>query len=157
MIDDIDIIITNQQNAIEQDASSNRSPYQFDKTNQFKTDIIQQSIIISCQMGENFVKIVRDEQQRHSFNRNDDESQSEKQVSVINAIETRRLHMIKRVKYITQQKLATYFNTFGTMWPIGGPRYILTRNCIEKHFLLLFFLGSRLNIMCHLFCLQYFI
>jgi hypothetical protein len=60
-------------------------------------------------MGENFVKIVRDEQQRHSFNRNDDESQSEKQVSVINAIETRRLHMIKRAKYITQQKLATYF------------------------------------------------
>jgi hypothetical protein len=47
MIDDIDIIITNQQNAIEQDASSNRSSYQFNKMNQSKNDIIQQSIIIS--------------------------------------------------------------------------------------------------------------
>jgi hypothetical protein len=108
-IDDIDIIIRNQQDAIEQDASNNRSSYQFDKMNQFKNDIIQQTIIISCQMGENFVKIVRDEQQIHSFNRNDDESQSDKQVSAINAIETRRLHMIKWAKYITQQKLPTYF------------------------------------------------
>ncbi len=33
MIDDIDIIIRNQQNAIEQDASNNRSSYQFDKMN----------------------------------------------------------------------------------------------------------------------------
>jgi hypothetical protein len=36
IIDDIDIIITNQQNAIEQDPSSNHSSYQFDKTNHEK-------------------------------------------------------------------------------------------------------------------------
>jgi hypothetical protein len=77
--------------------------------NQFKTDVIQQSIITSRQMSENSVKIVRDEQQKCSFNRNDDESQSGKQLLLINATETRRLHMIKRGKYITQQKLATYF------------------------------------------------
>jgi hypothetical protein len=29
-------------------------------------------------------------------------------------------------------------NPFTTMWPTGGPRCILSRNCIEKHFLLLF-------------------
>jgi hypothetical protein len=77
--------------------------------NQFKNDIIHQGIITGRQMGENFVKLVHAEQQKCCFNRNDDESQSEKQVSVIDAIETRRLHMIKRAKYITQQKLATYF------------------------------------------------
>jgi len=66
-IDDIDIIIRNQQDAIEQDASNNRSSYQFDKMNQFKNDIIQQTIIISCQMGETFVKIVHGEQQKCSF------------------------------------------------------------------------------------------
>ncbi len=109
MIDDIDIKIRNQQNAIEKDASNNQSSYQFDKVNQFKTDVIQQSIITSRQMSENSVKIVRDEQQKCSFNRNDDESQSGKQLLLINATETRRLHMIKRGKYITQQKLATYF------------------------------------------------
>jgi hypothetical protein len=56
MIDDIDIIIRNQQHAIEQNASNNRSSYQFHKMNQFKNDIIQQSIITSRHMGKNFVK-----------------------------------------------------------------------------------------------------
>lgn len=30
------------------------------------------------------------------------------------------------------------FNTFTTMWPTGGPRFIIARICIEKHFLLIF-------------------
>jgi hypothetical protein len=109
MIDDIDIKIRKQKNAIEQDASKNHSSYQFDKMNQFKNHIIQQNIFISREMSENSVKIVHDEQQKCSFNRNDDESQSEKQLLVINAIEIRRLHMIKQGEYITQQKLATDF------------------------------------------------
>jgi len=29
-------------------------------------------------------------------------------------------------------------NTFTTMWPTGGPRFIVARICIEKHFLLIF-------------------
>jgi hypothetical protein len=53
--------------------------------NQFKNDIV---IITSRKMGENVVKILHGAQQKYSVNRNDDESQSEKQVSVINAIET---------------------------------------------------------------------
>jgi hypothetical protein len=86
MIDDIDIIIRNQQ-----DASNNRSSYQFDKMKQFKNDIIRPSTITSRLMGKNFAKLVHTEQQKRCFNRNNDESQPEQQVSVINAIETRQV------------------------------------------------------------------
>jgi len=48
------------------------------------------------------------------------------------------------------------FNTLGTMWPTGGPRYSLTRN-YRKALSFAFFLGGRLNIRCHLFWIQYFI
>ena len=33
---------------------------------------------------------------------------------------------------------APYVNPFTAMWPTGGTRYTLRKNCIEKHFLLLF-------------------
>jgi hypothetical protein len=103
IIVDIDIIRRKQHNAIEQAASNNHSSYQFDKMSQFKHDLIHQSIITGRSMGESFVKIVRDKQQKYSFNRNDDESPSQKQVSAIKAIETRRLRMIKRAEYITKK------------------------------------------------------
>jgi hypothetical protein len=82
---------------------------------QFKNDIVQQSIIISHQMGENFVKTAHSEQQKCSFNRNDGESQSEKQVSVINAIETRRLHQRLTVRGINTVPYRTVSSRYGTV------------------------------------------
>lgn len=51
--------------------------------------------------------------------------------------------------------LLSEFHPFTAMWSIGGPRYTLRRNCIEKHFLLLFFFSGTLNIVYHLHCLWY--
>jgi hypothetical protein len=62
------------------------------------------------QMTENFMKIVLDEKQKYSINEDNDRLPSENQIVVINAIETRRLHMIKRAKYMNKRQLALYFN-----------------------------------------------
>ncbi len=42
------------------------------------------------------------------------------------------------------------------MWLTSGPRYILRRN-YGKTLSFAFFLGRRLNVICHLFCLRYFL
>jgi hypothetical protein len=61
-------------------------------------------------MTENLMKIVLDVKQMYSINENNDRLPSENQIVVINAIETHRLHMRKRPKYMNKRQLALYFN-----------------------------------------------
>ncbi len=96
MIDDIDAI---------QETMSN----EWETTQQLKNEIIRRTIITGRGMAENHYNAVVLEQKKYFVKCNVDESKSEWQVAVINAIESRRLHMIERAAYITQFKLATNF------------------------------------------------
>ncbi|CAF1459241.1 unnamed protein product [Adineta steineri] len=102
MIDHIDEVLSTSNDAIEQNISTNITQDQFQKMNQLKHDIIQQSIITAANMSKNYFDI--------TLNKNYDESQSsENHNAVIHAMETRRLYMIKRAEYLLQYKLASYF------------------------------------------------
>jgi hypothetical protein len=71
--------------------------------------IINQSVHTSRAMIETFTKTVHDEQKKFFFKKNTDEHRSNMKIAMVNAIETRRLHMIERGKYVTKQKLITSF------------------------------------------------
>ncbi len=60
------------------------------------------------------------------------------------------------ILHIGSPSILLNFNTFKAMWPIGGPRYILRRN-YRKTLSFAFFLGTRINAICHLLCLRYFL
>ena len=72
---------------------------------QLKHDIIHQSIITGRQMNESFMKTIGNKKQKYSFNSNDNND-----TIVINAIERRRLHIIKRMEYVINYKLTNGFN-----------------------------------------------
>ncbi|CAF1306853.1 unnamed protein product [Adineta steineri] len=102
MIDDIDKVLSTPNDVIEQNVSTNFPNDQLEKMNQLKHDIIQQSIITATNMSKNYLDM--------SLNRNYEESQTtEIQNAVLKAMETRRLHMMKRAQYLLQYKLASYF------------------------------------------------
>jgi hypothetical protein len=71
--------------------------------------IINQSVQSGRAMIETFMKAVHDEQKKFFFKRTADENRSNMEVAMVNAIETRRSHMIERGKYVTKQKLITSF------------------------------------------------
>ena len=60
-------------------------------------------------MIETYTKMIYDEQKNFFLKQNADEHTFEIENGIVNAIETRRLHMIERGKYITEQKLQTCF------------------------------------------------
>ena len=60
-------------------------------------------------MIETYTKMIYDEQKNFFLKQNADAHTSEIENGIVNAIETRRLHMIERGKYITEQKLQTCF------------------------------------------------
>jgi len=108
-IDSIETILANPNDVTEGNVLITSSSHQFEKMNQMKHDLIHQSILAGRETIATYMKTILAEKQKCSFNKNINDSWSDIQVAVINAIETRRLHMIERAKYITQQKLATYF------------------------------------------------
>ncbi|CAF1532884.1 unnamed protein product [Adineta steineri] len=93
---------------VQDDTSANILSSQSQKVNQLKHDIINQSIITAHQMPENSTHIILDKTHRLLTNKHDDQHSYEIQITVINAIENRRLHMIKRGNYMLEEKLATY-------------------------------------------------
>ena len=96
MIDDIDAIRETMSN-------------EWERMQRLKDEIIRRTIITGRGMAENHYNAVVLEQKKYFVKRNVSESKSEWQVAVINAIESRRLHMIERAAYITRFKLATHF------------------------------------------------
>ena len=107
LINNIDAMIAESNDDFESTTSINSSSLQLKKMDQLKQDIIHHSIITGHQMIENFKKIILDEKQKCLFHKSQDESPSDMQRAIVNAIETRQLHMIKRAKYMTIQKLAS--------------------------------------------------
>ncbi|CAF0889508.1 unnamed protein product [Rotaria sordida] len=113
-LDNIDTVFLKSKALMEQNKTTNFSSHQFNKMNQLKHDIIHQSVITDHQMVQKFIEIVCDEKQKYSFNQKGDESPSQIQVIVTQAVENRRLHMIQHASYITQYKFATYFKNNST-------------------------------------------
>jgi hypothetical protein len=74
-----------------------------------KKHIIHQGIETTRAMIEPIIQFINDKQDKFFFEKNTDEHISKIEHDMVNAIETRRLHMIERGKYIVEQKLSTSF------------------------------------------------
>jgi hypothetical protein len=109
VFNDIDEKLTKSLDNIDQNPSDNSSSIEFEKIKQFKQDILNQNVQSGRTMIENFMKTIHDEQKKFFFKRTADEHRSNMEVAMLNAIETRRSHMIERAKYVTKQKLITSF------------------------------------------------
>ncbi|CAF1032628.1 unnamed protein product [Didymodactylos carnosus] len=104
MIDNIDTMLQQANDDMKQNTLSTHNP--FATLVQYKYDIINQAVITSGKMADNFVTIVLDQKKKLSSNHT---SQSDWHASVIKAIENRRLHMIHRAAYIVKHKLTSSF------------------------------------------------
>ena len=91
------------------DATEPSMPTEWEKMKQLKNDIIRRCINTGRGIEEKFRQMVFVIKEKYFVKRDTDESISEWQCAVINAIEIRRLHMIERASHITQFKLATNF------------------------------------------------
>lgn len=58
-------------------------------------------------MIESFTKAVHHEQKKFFIKKNADEYRSNREVAMLNTVESRRKHMIEREKYVIKQKLTT--------------------------------------------------
>jgi hypothetical protein len=105
------MLLTQAQDTIEQQNASITTSFDcLEKLGQYKHDVIQQSVITGRKISDSLAKIVLDEKQKYCRSENDAKAQSEWWVAVINAMETRRLHMIERAEYMTKHKLASFFD-----------------------------------------------
>ena len=103
VFDDIDEKLTKSFDKIDQNPSdSSLSIIEFEKMKQFKQEMIDHSVQAGRAMIETFAKTVHDERNKFFLKRNTDEHRSNMEVAMINALETRRSHMIERGKYITK-------------------------------------------------------
>ncbi|CAF1457027.1 unnamed protein product [Adineta steineri] len=93
---------------VQDDKSASVSSSQFETMNQLKHNIINQSIITAREMAENSAQIILDETQKLLSLKHDDQHSHELHITVVNAIEDRRFHMMQRGNYMIQEKLATY-------------------------------------------------
>ncbi|CAF4277443.1 unnamed protein product, partial [Adineta steineri] len=108
-INRIETSLTQSDNVmVQDDKSASVSPSQFDTMNQLKHNIINQSIITAREMAENSAQIILDETQKLLSLKHDDQHSHELHITVVNAIEDRRFHMMQRGNYMIQEKLATY-------------------------------------------------
>ena len=108
MLNDIDLTLKNQS-AIAQ-VSQNHHSLQNDneRLKLLKNDIIQQAIITSRKLANNLNKDIQTDQRKFSVKNRFIESTWEWQRMVLNAIETRRNHMIKRANFLLKHTLATH-------------------------------------------------
>jgi hypothetical protein len=104
MIHNIDEILIQPNDANEQFTAN-----ELQRMKQLKDEVIHQSILSGLGMIESFRRIVVIEKEKYFVKSDVDASTSEWQLAVINAIESRRIHMIERAVFITQYKLATDF------------------------------------------------
>ena len=91
------------------DAMEQTSPTEWEQMKQLKKDIIHRCIVTGREMVDNFHNDVLHEQKKYFVKRGVDESKAEWQLKVLQAIETRRLHMLERSSCTLQLKLATKF------------------------------------------------
>ena len=91
------------------DATEQTSPTECERMKQLKKDIIHRCIVTGRGMVDNYHHNVLHEQKKYFVKRGVDESTAEWQSKVIQAIETRRLHMFERSTCVIQLKLATTF------------------------------------------------
>jgi len=115
MSDEVDEKLTKSVGIIDQNASNTYLSIEFEKINQLKEDIVHQSVDTRRAMVELFTKIVHDEQNKFFFKKNANEHRSNMEVTILNAIEIRRSHMIERGKYVTKQNLITFFKPINYM------------------------------------------
>ena len=91
------------------EAMEQTSPTEWEQMKQLKKDIIHRCIIIGRGMADRYHNNVLHEQKKYFVTRGVDESTAEWQLKMIQAIETRRLHMLERSTCVIQLKLATKF------------------------------------------------
>ena len=104
MIDNIDEILMQTT-----DASGQTTGDELKRMKQLKNDVIHQNIIDGLTMIENFRRTVAIDKKKYFVKSDVDAPTSESQFAMINAIESRRLHMLERAVYMNQYKLATNF------------------------------------------------
>ena len=91
------------------DAMEQTSPTEWEQMKQLKKDLIHRCIMVGHGMADSYHHDVLHEQEKYFVKRGVDESKLEWQLKVIQAIETRRLHMLERSTCVIQLKLATTF------------------------------------------------
>ncbi|CAF4171564.1 unnamed protein product, partial [Adineta steineri] len=108
-INRIETSLTQLDNVMVQDDKSIIFPSsQFDTMNQSKHNIINQSIITAREMAENSAQIILDETQKLLSFKHDDQHSHEVHMTVVNAIEDRRFHMMQCGNHMIKEKLAIY-------------------------------------------------
>ena len=111
MIDDIDILLKNSNEIMETSSIACSLTNEIERLQVLKQGIVHQAVITSRRLAENLNAVVQLEQNKFSSKNRYMESTSEWQEVVFDAIETRRVHQIKRAKFLLQHKLATAFIT----------------------------------------------
>ena len=91
------------------DAMEQTSPTEWEQMKQLKKDIIHRCIVTGRGMVDHYHHGVLLAQEKYFVKRRVDESKAEWQLKMIQAIETRRLHMLERSTCVIQLKLATTF------------------------------------------------
>ena len=104
MIDKIDEILI-----LPSDTNAKTTADKLERMRKLKNDIIHQSIIAGIAMVENFHRTVAIEKGTYCVKSDVDTPTSVCQLALINANESRRIHMIERAVYTTQYKLVTNF------------------------------------------------
>jgi hypothetical protein len=105
IIDDIDQDVQNFTATVESTADNCSSSNEIDRLQTLKHDLIYQAIRTSRRKAEKLNSIIQVEQNRFSVKNRYMESTSEWQQMVLDAIQTRRQHMIERTNFIIQHKL----------------------------------------------------
>jgi hypothetical protein len=100
VFDDIDKKLTKSVDNIDPNPSDRSLSIECEKIKQFKQDILNQNVQSGRAMIETYTKTVHNERNKLFFKRNADEHRSNMEVVMVNAIETRRSHMIERGKYV---------------------------------------------------------
>jgi len=111
MIDDIDTILKNSNETIETSPTSCSLSNEIKRLQTLKRDIICQAILTRRTMADNLNTMIQMEQHKFTSKNRFIESTFDWRKMVLDAIEIRRLHMIKRANFITKHKLRTCFNT----------------------------------------------
>ena len=91
------------------DAMEQTLPTEWEQMKQWKKNIIHRCIMVGHGIADSYHNDVLLAQEKYFVKRGVDESKAEWQLKVIQAIETRRLHMLERSTCVIQLKLATTF------------------------------------------------
>ena len=121
MIDDVDTLLSSWNETAEKYPLTCCLTDEIETIQTLKRDIIHQAISTSYGMAQKLNKMIQLEKNKYTLKNRLLESTSEWQHMVLNAIELRRLHIIKRANFIIKHKLATCFNTSNELPNIYRP------------------------------------